>query len=150
MADRDFGDTNASMQALWPSSRHGSWGSDKTGWSAAGHSTHTGISAMGPGGLLNLSCVGLKCRGPGSITTAWSHHTGGTGTFNGMIDGEEHVTEEDLDEHEGSLSSIPSERGGDITPTEEVSDLPYSPESVRCPENIPLLPSPRKEDKVLA
>ncbi len=149
-ADRDFGDANASMRALRPSSRRGSWGSDETGWSAAGHSTHTGISAVGPGGLLNLSCVGLKRRGPGSITTAWSYRTGGTGTFDGTIDGEEHVTEEDLDEHEGSLSSVPSERGGDITPTEEVSDLPCSPESVQCPEDIPLPPSPRKEDKVLA
>ena len=154
-ADRDLGDANASMRALRPSSRRGSWGSDETGWSAAGHSAHTGISAAGPGGLLSLG-NGPRRRGPGSIVTAWSYRTGGTGQFDGTIDGEELVTEEDQDDQDAQdvqeepLCDMPSERTGDITPTEEVFDPPFAVECVRCPESIPLPPSPTKEDKVLA
>ncbi|KAF8326661.1 uncharacterized protein EI90DRAFT_3127827 [Cantharellus anzutake] len=141
-ADRDLGDTNASMLALRPSSRRSSWGSDETGWSATGQSTHTGISAAGPGGLLNIgSSIGPRRRGTGSIATAWSYRTGGTGPLDQAVDGEEQVTEEDLGTHDqGSLMCDAC--SGHITPTEDVLfDLPESVECMR-PEDIPLPASP--------
>lgn len=136
------GDAGASMRALRPSSRRGSWGSDETGWSAAGQSISTG----GPA-LIGMYTSGQRRRGTGSVTTAWSYKTR---DFEGYgYDGEE---------EESSAGGIGTSVHGstrrprameDITPTEETWDVSEEPSPMirvktldDVPRSIPLPDSP--------
>jgi len=139
--ERDF-DTAASMRALRPSSRRGSWGSDETGWSAAGISTHTGISAAGPMLLgLGPGCAtgisgGYRRRGPGSIATArsaWSYRAGGK-EYN--PEGTDSLPVDDCDDCEDDESTRITM--DEITPTEDIAFdfAAASPTSMTNPSGI--------------
>ena len=150
--ERDL-DAAASMRALRPSSRRGSWGSDETGWSAAGISTHTGISAAGPM-LLSLgagSTTGVsgayRRRGPGSIATArsaWSYRAGGKEC---NPEGADTLATDGCDDcGDGGSDRITTD---EVTPTEDITfdfaaSSPTSmthPSAVQ-PHEIPLPSSP--------
>jgi len=150
------------MRAIRPNSRRGSWGSDETGWSAAGHSTHTGVSSAGPGllgfgGVGGMGVGGHRRRGPGSVATAWSWRTGGTNPAEGYLDGteigpndedeEEEVEEEGDEEVSVKVDSEAVDNDthrGDVTPTEDAFDLPEPSTDTAAvgPHNIPLPNSP--------
>ncbi|KAF9515457.1 hypothetical protein BS47DRAFT_1341960 [Hydnum rufescens UP504] len=149
-ADRDGGDAGASMRALRPSSRRGSWGSDETGWSAAGYSTHTGISSAGPGllgftGGVNPSVSGgHRRRGPGSVATAWSFRTGEPGPNDDGRD--EEVC--DLDPGDTKDDGLPETESQcrDFTCPEMPTT---SPTSYLAPHEIPLPNSPKTSASVI-
>lgn len=153
--ERDL-DAAASMRALRPSSRRGSWGSDETGYSAAGASTHTGLSSAGPlmlafggpGSVTGLS-AGHKRRGPGSIATArsaWSYRAGGgPGTLDGL-DTQTIDDDEDCGSEDGDRATRVT--ADELTPTEDVvlDFATTSPTSIAhssaLAHEIPLPPSP--------
>ncbi|KAF8320664.1 hypothetical protein DL93DRAFT_1719182 [Clavulina sp. PMI_390] len=153
--EREF-DATASVRALRPSSRRGSWGSDETGWSAAALSTQTGLSSAGPmmlgfGAGLGSTGGWHRRRGPGSIATAgsvWSYRPGGKesigdGLDNSMFAGDD-VGDDDEDEEDGASMEAYPKDGEELTPTEEVGmDFVSSPTSGQAlPQEIPLPPSP--------
>lgn len=156
--ERDL-DAAASMRALRPSSRRGSWGSDETGWSVAGISAHTGISAAGPmllglgaGGTSGVSGV-YRRRGPGSIATArsaWSYRAGGK---EGNLEGTDTLAIDDCDDCDdnGSVDGDQATRvtADDITPTEDIvfefaaaSPTSMTHPSAVQPSEVPLPASP--------
>lgn len=159
--ERDL-DNAASMRALRPSSRRGSWGSDETGWSAAALSTQTGISSAGPmllgfgGGAGSTTGGGYRRRGPGSIATArsaWSYRASGKeGTGDGLDNvagGDEDDCEEDDESPNGDGDGDTRITADEVTPTEDVvfdyattSPTSINRQSIVLPHEIPLPASP--------
>lgn len=171
IAEREM-DAAASVRALRPSSRRGSWGSDETGWSAAGLSTYTGVSSAGPtvllfglGGPMLSGPGGVpRRRGPGSIATArsaWSYRGTGlgmgerTGTAgevevdeddetNAVADGSDRDEDEMTDEKE-----IRTENGEELTPTEEVTfDVIAPSPSPSGSNHMPTTPISRSPEEI--
>lgn len=158
--ERDL-DVAASVRALRPSSRRGSWGSDETGWSAAGLSTHTGISAAGPmllgfGGPGSTTGVsaGYRRRGAGSIATArsaWSYRGGGKESTGDGLDALTIDDDDDECEDSGSVDGDQDARvtADEVTPTEDIvfdyagnSPTSMNQHSIILPHEIPLPASP--------
>lgn len=160
--ERDL-DAAASMRALRPSSRRGSWGSDETGWSGTGLSTHTGLSSAGPmllgfgdraGSTTGASGFGgHRRRGPGSIATArsaWSYRAGGKESTGDGLDSLP------IDDDEGDCESGDEDADRDtpvtadeVTPTEDIvfdfsatSPTSMTQQSIVLPNEVPLPASP--------
>jgi hypothetical protein len=165
LGDDTGADMNASMRALRPRSRRGSWGSDETGWSVAGGSVS--LQAGTP--------TGGRRKRPASTRTAGSWRTtetGGDGEFGygeGPGAGDEssvvglergHLRGNSIGETE-ELSISPSEpsptspsvseapkqedttpKGDEIDPIEKSSVISSNPKSVQDPRMIPLPSSP--------